>query len=43
MAIGGNGEAAKSSDEIGRLAASLFSADGWTDSLSQALFTPQLV
>lgn len=43
VAIGGNGEAAKSSDEIGRLAASLFSAEGWTDSLDQSLFTPQLV
>jgi len=43
VAIGGNGEAAKSSDEIGRLAASLFSADGWTDSLSAETFTPQLV
>lgn len=43
VAIGGCGEAAKSSDEIGRLAASLFTADGWTDSLDQSLFTPQLV
>ena len=43
VAIGGNGESAKSSDEIGRLAASLFTADGWTDSLDQAQFAPQLV
>lgn len=43
VAIGGNGEAAKSSDEIGRLAASLFGADGWTDSLSAETFTPQTV
>jgi sarcosine oxidase len=43
VAIGGNGEAAKSSDEIGRLAASLFSAEGWTDSLDTAIFTPQLI
>ncbi len=42
VAIGGNGEAAKSSDEIGRLAATLFAADGWTDSLDQSLFAPQL-
>ena len=43
VAIGGNGEAAKSSDEIGRLAASLFGADGWTDSLPADTFAPQLV
>ena len=43
VAIGGNGSAAKSSDEIGRLAASLFTDDGWTDSLDEALFQPQLV
>lgn len=42
VAIGGNGEAAKSSDEIGRLAASLFSAEGWTDSIPLDTFTPQL-
>lgn len=42
IAIGGNGSAAKSSDEIGRLAASLFTDEGWTDSLDQALFEPQL-
>jgi sarcosine oxidase len=42
VAIGGNGEAAKSSDEIGRLAASLFTADGWTDSLSAEMFAPQM-
>jgi len=40
VAIGGNGSAAKSSDEIGRLAAGLFSADGWTDSLDAELFAP---
>ncbi|MDH4364256.1 MAG: hypothetical protein OEY70_09270, partial [Acidimicrobiia bacterium] len=43
VAIGGNGEAAKSCDEIGRLAASLFGAEGWTDSLNPETFTPQLV
>ncbi len=43
VAIGGNGEAAKSSDEIGRLAASLFGPDGWTDSLSADTFAPQTI
>jgi sarcosine oxidase len=43
VAIGGNGSAAKSSDEIGRLAASLFSPDGWTDSLDATLFEPRFV
>ena len=43
VAIGGNGSAAKSSDEIGRLAASLFSPDGWTDSLDATLFEPEFV
>ncbi|MGF1596274.1 MAG: NAD(P)/FAD-dependent oxidoreductase [Acidimicrobiales bacterium] len=42
VAIGGNGAAAKSSDEIGRLAASLFGPDGWTDTIDQGLFTPRL-
>ncbi|MDH3679098.1 MAG: FAD-binding oxidoreductase [Acidimicrobiia bacterium] len=42
VAIGGNGAAAKSSDELGRLAASLFSDDGWTDSLDAETFAPQL-
>ncbi|MCP4226009.1 MAG: FAD-binding oxidoreductase [Actinomycetia bacterium] len=43
VAIGGNGSAAKSSDELGRLAASLFSPDGWTDSLDASVFEPQFV
>jgi sarcosine oxidase len=43
VALGGNGSAAKSSDELGRLAASLFTDDGWTDHLDQALFEPQIV
>jgi sarcosine oxidase len=42
VAIGGNGSAAKSSDELGRLAATLFSDDGWTDSLDRTAFEPQL-
>lgn len=43
VAIGGNGSAAKSSDELGRLAASLFADDGWTDNLDLELFAPQLI
>jgi sarcosine oxidase len=42
VAVAGNGSAAKSSDELGRLAASLLSADGWTDSLDRALFEPRV-
>ena len=42
VAIGGNGAAAKSSDEWGRLAAGLFAADGWTDSLPASLFAPRM-
>lgn len=41
VAIGGNGSAAKSSDELGRLAAGLFSDDGWTDELEASTFTPR--
>ena len=40
VAIGGNGSAAKSSDELGRLAASLFDADGWSDSIDPDVFAP---
>lgn len=40
VALGGNGSAAKSSDELGRLAATLFELDGWNDSLDQAHFEP---
>ena len=35
------GSSAKSSDELGRLAASLFAPDGWTDTLNASLFAPQ--
>ncbi|MDO6399002.1 NAD(P)/FAD-dependent oxidoreductase [Leptospira santarosai] len=43
LALGGNGEAAKSCDEIGRLAATLFMSGGWDgDSLDQEMFTPQI-
>ena len=41
VAIGGNGCAAKSSDELGRLASSLFSEQGWTDTLDMELFGPR--
>lgn len=43
VATAGNGSAAKSSDELGRLGASLFSDSGWESDLDPALFTPQLV
>lgn len=39
IAAGGNGSSAKSSDELGRLASTLFSAQGWSDDqLSPAIF-----
>lgn len=42
VAIGGNGASAKSCDEIGRLASTLFAPDGWTDpELDAALFAPR--
>lgn len=42
VAYGGNGSAAKSGDEIGRLAAGLFSPEGWVggDDLAAELFAP---
>ncbi|WP_419921184.1 NAD(P)/FAD-dependent oxidoreductase [Candidatus Poriferisodalis sp.] len=41
VAIGGCGSAAKSADEIGRLAGTLFADEGWTDPvLKLASFTP---
>ena len=43
VAIGGNGAAAKSSDEIGRLAASLFADPGWDESYDPEAFIPALV
>ena len=39
-AIGGCGSAAKSSDEIGRLASTLFRSEGWSDALSTSNFEP---
>lgn len=41
VALAGNGSAAKSSDELGRLGASLFSESGWNSDLDQGLFTPR--
>lgn len=43
IAMGGNGSGAKGSDEIGRLASTLFSDDGWTDSLPHETFAPRLL
>lgn len=43
VAVGGNGSSAKSSDELGRLASTLFSEQGWVDSeLSASTFAPQV-
>ena len=41
VAIAGNGSAAKSRDELGRLGASLFGEAGWDSGLDPSLFTPQ--
>ena len=38
---GGNGAAAKSSDEVGRLASTLFGESGWDDSYDPDVFTPR--
>lgn len=44
MALAGNGSSAKSSDELGRLGASLISSGGWDDPVLQATdFTPQYI
>ena len=40
VAIGGCGSAAKSSDELGRLASTLITSDGWNDSLPANAFEP---
>lgn len=42
VALAGNGSAAKSSDELGRLASLLFAEGGWSDPLDAGEFTPQL-
>lgn len=41
VAIAGNGSAAKSSDELGRLGAALVSNGGWDDQLDASIFTPK--
>jgi len=43
VAIAGNGSAAKSSDELGRLGATLFSDAGWDSPIDPASFTPHLL
>lgn len=40
VALGGCGSAAKSSDELGRLAAELFKSEQWIDSLPSSAFDP---
>jgi sarcosine oxidase len=40
VALGGCGAAAKSSDELGRLASTLFESANWTDTLPAAAFEP---
>jgi sarcosine oxidase len=41
LVVGGNGKAAKSSDEIGRLAARMISTGDWLSSLPQEAFAAQ--
>ena len=41
IVVGGNGKSAKSSDEIGRLAADMIRTQGWPSSLPQAVFAAQ--
>jgi glycine/D-amino acid oxidase-like deaminating enzyme len=43
IAVGGNGKAAKSSDEIGRLAANLLLANAWRDDLPAEAFRVRFV
>ena len=43
IVVGGNGKAAKSSDEIGRLAAEMMRAGRWSSSLPHAVFAAQFV
>ena len=40
VAVGGCGSAAKSSDELGRLASKLFQSERWSDSLPESAFDP---
>ena len=41
IVVGGNGKSAKSSDEIGRLAAEMIRTDSWSSSLPQSVFAAQ--
>ncbi len=43
IAVGGNGKGAKSSDEIGRLAAGMIRTQSWPSSLPQAAFVARFV
>ena len=43
MVVGGNGKAAKSSDEIGHLAAEMMRTRSWPSSLPQAVFAARFV
>ena len=42
VAVAGNGSAAKSSDELGRIAAGLFSESGWDSGIDASVFTPRV-
>jgi len=42
LVVGGNGKAAKSSDEIGQLAASMIATGSWTSSMSESVFAAKL-
>lgn len=43
VAIAGNGSAAKSSDELGRIGASLFGESGWDSAIDPELLAPRLL
>jgi sarcosine oxidase len=43
IVVGGNGKAAKSSDEIGRLAAGMMHTQAWSSSLPQAAFAAEFL
>jgi len=42
LVVGGNGKAAKSSDEIGKLAASMLASGGWQSSMPESRFAAKL-
>lgn len=43
LVVGGNGKSAKSSNEIGRMAAGMISTQGWSSSLPQSVFAARFV